>query len=46
MPLSGFRRRVSVSSLVHLERQGRGSVGGGGPEVGVQSSLSLGTSIG
>ena len=29
--MSGFRRRVSVSSLVHLERQGRGSVGGGGP---------------
>ena len=46
MPLSSFHRQVSVSSLVHLERQGRGSVGGGGPEVWVQSSLSLGTPIG
>ena len=46
MPLSGLHRRMSVSSLVHLERQGRESVGDGSAEVGVQSSLSLGTSIG
>ena len=41
MSLSSYRRQMPVSSLADLGRQGRGSVGGGGSEVGVQSSLSL-----
>ena len=32
MSLSSYRRRMPVSSLADLERQGRGSVGGGGTE--------------
>ena len=46
MSLSGFRRQLSVAPLAGVERQGRGPMGGGGSEVGVQSSLPLGASIG
>ena len=42
MYLSGSRRRMSVALLAGVERQGSGSVGGGGSEVGVQSFLPLG----
>ena len=41
MSLSGSRRRLSVALLAGVKRQGRGSMGGGGSEVGVQSSLPL-----
>ena len=34
MSLSGFRRRMSVTSLAGVVQQGRGSVGSGGAEVG------------
>ena len=44
MSLSGSRRRLSVAPLAGVERQGRGSVGGGGSEVGVLCSLPLGPS--
>ena len=44
MSLSGSRRQLSVAPLAGVERQGRGSVGGGGSEVGVQCSLPLGAS--
>ena len=35
MSLSGFRRRMSVTSLAGVVQQGRGSVGSGGAEVGI-----------
>ena len=41
MSLSGSCRRLSVAPLAGVEQQGHGSVGGGGSEVGVQSSLPL-----
>ena len=44
MSLSGSRRQMSVALLAGVERQGHGSVGGGGSEVGVQGSLPLGAS--
>ena len=44
MSLSGFSRRLSVAPLAGVERQGRGSVGGGGSEVGLSCSLPFGTS--
>ena len=44
MSLSSFSRRMSVAPLAGVERQGRGSVGGGGAEVGVSCSLSFGPS--
>ena len=34
MSLSGFRRQMSVARLAGVERQGRGSMGSGGAEVG------------
>ena len=41
MSLSSSSRRLSVAPLAGVERQGRGSVGGGGSEVGVLCSLPL-----
>ena len=41
MSLSGYHRWLFVAPLAGVERQGRGSVDGGGSEVGVQSSLPL-----
>ena len=43
MSLSGSRR-LSVASLAGVERQGRGSVNGGGAEVGLLCSLPVSTS--
>ena len=39
MSLSSYRRRMPVSSLADLERQGRRSVGGGGTEFPFFQSL-------
>ena len=41
MSLSSSCRRLSVAPLAGVERQGRGSMGGGGSEVGVLCSLPL-----
>ena len=44
MSLSGFRRQRSVAPLAGVERQGRGSVGSGGAELGISCSLPFGPS--
>ena len=40
MSLSTDYRQVSVAALAGVERQGCGSLGGGGPALGLQDSLS------
>ena len=42
MSLSTDNRRVSVAALAGVEQQGRGSLCGGGPALGLQDSLSFG----
>ena len=39
MSLSTDNRQVSVAALAGVERQGRGSLGGVGPALGLQDSL-------
>ena len=44
MSLSTNNRRVFVAPLAGVERQGRGTLGGGDPALGLQGTLSCGSS--
>ena len=43
MPLSNLYRRLSVAPMAHLERRGRGSLGGGGSSGRLQDSFPEGS---
>ena len=43
MPLSNRYRRLSVAPMAHLERRGRGSLGGGGSSERIQNSFPEGS---